>query len=194
MSKRRLNNRPIVFVLTRGLHKVISRACGWFFFFHQVLKENRVVKCTVGNTGKVKSCHLTLPPLQKISRVIKAKYHTATRVIATRRERKDSYYLQTLGRYRGRHNGKRPKRSSLVYLDQSPSYCYRQDKYSIPGTRGRRCQRNTHKEDDCTLMCCGRGYKREASFQKRFCHCKASVDEPCSCKVCTDVIIENICL
>lgn len=163
-------------------------------FFHQVLNENRVVKCTVGKAGRVKSCHLTLPSLQKISRSLKAKYYKATRVIAKKRERKKSFYLRTIGRYNGRPNGKNPKKSSLVYHFQSPSYCYRQDVYSIPGTRGRRCHRNTHKEDDCTFMCCGRGYKREATYQKRFCHCKASVDEPCSCKVCTDVIIKNTCL
>lgn len=166
------------------------------FLFEQVLKENRLVKCTVGTSGRIKSCQLILPPLQKISRIIKAKYYKATRVIATKRDRKKSYYLRTVGssRNHGRPKSKKPKKSSLVYFSQSPSYCYRQDQYSIPGTRGRQCQRNTHKEDDCTFMCCGRGYKREAKFQKRFCHCKASADEPCSCKICTDVIIENKCL
>ena len=166
----------------------------YFAIFFQVLKENRVVKCTVGKTGKVKSCHLTLPPLQKISRIIKGRYYTATRVIATKRGRKNSFFLRTVQRYRGRPHGKRPKKTSLVYLHQSPSYCYRQVEYGIPGTRGRRCQRNTLREGDCTFMCCGRGYKRDAQFQKRFCHCKASVDKPCSCKVCTDVIIQNTCL
>jgi len=162
----------------------------------EVLKENRLVKCTVGTSGRIKSCQLILPPLQKISRIIKAKYYKATRVIATKRDRKKSYYLRTVGssRNHGRPKSKKPKKSSLVYFSQSPSYCYRQDQYSIPGTRGRQCQRNTLKEDDCTFMCCGRGYKREAKFQKRFCHCKASADEPCSCKICTDVIIENKCL
>ncbi|KAJ7333579.1 Protein Wnt-7a [Desmophyllum pertusum] len=37
----------------------------------EVLKENRVVKCTVGNTGKVKSCHLTLPPSKKSAELSK---------------------------------------------------------------------------------------------------------------------------
>ena len=164
------------------------------FFLCQVLKENRVIKCTVGKTGAVKACHLTLPPLQKISRIIKAKYNRAKRVVAMQREKKKSFYLRTSGRYRNRPNFNRPKKSGLVFLAQSPSYCFRQDEYSIPGTRGRQCQRNTNKEDDCVFMCCGRGYSREVSLKKRFCHCKKGPNEPCSCKVCTDVVIENTCL
>jgi len=160
----------------------------------EVLKENRVIKCTVGKTGAVKACHLTLPPLQKISRIIKAKYNRAKRVVALQREKKKSFYLRTSGRYRNRPNFNRPKKSGLVFLAQSPSYCFRQDEYSIPGTRGRQCQRNTNKEDDCVFMCCGRGYSREVSLKKRFCHCKKGPNEPCSCKVCTDVVIENTCL
>lgn len=160
----------------------------------QVLQENRVAKCTVGKTGRVKSCHLTLPPLHKISRIIKGKYHLATRVTAHKRGKNNSPFLRTIERYRDRPNGKRPRKSSLVYIRYSPTYCYRQNEYGIPGTRGRRCQLNSLKEGDCTLMCCGRGYKREAKLQKRFCDCKTSVDKPCSCKVCTDVIMENKCM
>lgn len=164
------------------------------FLCSQVLSENRLVKCTAGKSGKIKSCHLTLPSIQKISRILKGKYYKATRVVAKRRERKRSFYLRAIGRYNGRPNRQSPKKSSLVYLKHSPSYCYRQDEHNIPGTRGRRCQRNTHKEDDCTFMCCGRGFKREETYLKRFCNCKASVDEPCNCKICTDRIIENKCL
>lgn len=164
------------------------------FCIRQVLKENRVVKCTVGKTGTVKACHLTLPPLQKISRIIKAKYVRATKVVAFRREQKKSFYLRITGRYRNRPNYNRPKKSGLVYLAQSPTYCYRQDEHRIPGTQGRRCQRNTNKEDDCTFMCCGRGYNRQESHKTRFCHCRKGPNEPCSCKTCTDVVIENTCL
>ena len=149
----------------------------------------------MGKTGNVKSCHLTLPPLEKISRIIKAKYNRATRVVLFQRKNKKSFYLRRSGRYRNRQSGNRPKKSGLVFLDESPSYCYRQDEYRIPGTQGRKCQRNTSKEDDCTFMCCGRGYSRDVSYKKRFCHCKKGVnDQPCSCKVCTDVVIENTCL
>jgi len=86
------------------------------FLFEQVLKENRLVKCTVGTSGRIKSCQLILPPLQKISRIIKAKYYKATRVIATRRDRKKSYYLRTVGssRNHGRPKSKKPKKSSCL--------------------------------------------------------------------------------
>lgn len=163
--------------------------------FVQVLQKNRVVKCTLGKAGRVKSCRLTLPPLHKISWIIKRKYHSATRVTARLiRGKKNSFSLRTIERYRGRPNAKRPKKSSLLYLRHSPTYCYRQTEYSIPGTRGRRCQLNSLKEGDCNLMCCGRGYKREAKIEKRLCDCKTKVDKPCICKVCTDVIIENKCM
>lgn len=153
-----------------------------------------MVKCTVGKTGKVKGCQLTLPPLQKISRIIKSKYNRAIKVVATKRQQKRSFYLRTSGRNRNRSNFNRPKKSELVFLSQSPTYCYRQDEYRTPGTRGRKCQRNTHKEDDCIFLCCGRGYNRDVSFKKRFCDCSKGLNEPCSCKECTDVIIENTCL
>lgn len=160
----------------------------------EVLKENRVVECIVGKSGTMKACHMTLPSLQKISRIIKSKYNRATEVIAIQREKKQSFYLRTRGRDQKRANSNRPEISDLVFLMRSPSYCYQQDKYRIPGTRGRKCQRNTHKEDDCNFMCCGRGHHRNVSHKRRFCNCSKALNEPCSCKVCTDVVIENTCV
>ncbi|KAM7449070.1 Wnt7p [Porites harrisoni] len=159
----------------------------------EVLKENRVIRCTVGNTGNVKSCHLTLPPLEKISRILKAKYNGANEVFPSLRENKKSLYLLNRARFRNRQSGNRPKKSALVFLVKS-QYCYRQDEYRIPGTQERLCRRNTNKEDDCIFLCCGRGYSRNVSHKKRFCNCKKGPSAPCSCKLCTDVVIENKCL
>lgn len=161
----------------------------------EVLKENRVVKCTMGKRGNAKACRLTLPPLHKISRLIKSKYNTATKVVAIKRRKKQSLFLRTNERHLYKRNFKQPMKSELVFLSHSPSYCYRQDKHRIPGTRGRKCRRNTLREDDCSLMCCGRGYNRNVLHKKRFCSCSnAAEDGQCHCKVCTDVVIENTCL
>ena len=141
----------------------------------------------------MKSCHLTLPPLEKISRILKAKYNGANEVFPSLRENKKSLYLLNRARFRNRQSGNRPKKSALVFLVKS-QYCYRQDEYRISGTQGRLCRRNTNKEDDCIFLCCGRGYSRNVSHKKRFCNCKKGPSAPCSCKLCTDVVIENKCL
>ena len=141
----------------------------------------------------MKSCHLTLPPLEKISRILKAKYNGANEVFPSLRENKKSLYLLNRARFRNRQSGNRPKKSALVFLVKS-QYCYRQDEYRILGTQGRLCRRNTNKEDDCIFLCCGRGYSRNVSHKKRFCNCKKGPSAPCSCKLCTDVVIENKCL
>lgn len=160
----------------------------------EVLKENRVVKCKVGKRGNAKACLMTFPPLFKISRMIKSKYNNARNVIAIQRKNKQAFYLKASGGRPNRPNLKRPSKSELIFISQSPTYCYRQDKYRIPGTRGRKCHRNTHRGDDCVLMCCGRGYKRSVHHKERLCHCSRAENEQCRCKVRTDVVIENNCL
>ena len=153
-----------------------------------------MISCSLGKQSKLRSCHIILPSFHKISNIIKSKYLVATKVIPVQRGTRKSYFLRTTGRYRGRPNGKRPNGTTLVFLDSSPSYCYRQDEHLIPGTSGRQCRRNSNQEDDCDLLCCGRGYKRNVIVKERFCLCKQGKENACDCKICTDVIIENRCL
>lgn len=83
----------------------------------------------------------------------------------------------------------RPKRTDLVYLDQSPNYCEHDSTVGSLGTRERRCERNTtSSEHSCDVLCCGRGYNTHQVWRKWKCNCKFRWCCQVECNDCEDTI------
>ncbi|KOX77372.1 Protein Wnt-1 [Melipona quadrifasciata] len=67
---------------------------------------------------------------------------------------------------------KRPNKTDLVYLEDSPDYCEKNITLGIPGTRGRICNRTSFGLDGCRLLCCGRGYQTRVRDVTEKCNCR----------------------
>lgn len=50
--------------------------------------------------------------------------------------------------------------NKLVYYEPSPSFCEAKPDLEIAGTMERQCNLTSTETDDCSTLCCGRGYDR----------------------------------
>ncbi|XP_014218513.1 protein Wnt-7b [Copidosoma floridanum] len=86
-----------------------------------------------------------------------------------------------------------PKRSELVYLQQSPNYCEPDLEQGSFGTQGRYCNRTSKETHGCDLMCCGRGYNTHQYTRTWQCACKFIWCCKVQCDTCTERIEEYTC-
>lgn len=66
----------------------------------------------------------------------------------------------------------KPAMRDLVFLEQSPTFCNKDDRIGIVGTRGRQCSLSAKGKKNCSKMCCGRGYRTTKYIKKETCNCK----------------------
>ncbi|KOB75229.1 Protein Wnt [Operophtera brumata] len=64
-----------------------------------------------------------------------------------------------------------PRKSELVYLEPSPSYCEPQRAAAALGTHGRHCNHTSRGEDGCEQLCCGRGHSTRRVVARVQCRC-----------------------
>jgi len=117
-----------------------------------------------------KTCHRALVPrIEKIGLWLKDKHKTAVHVKPSRRTSRSGY-----PRFLVQINGKgRPDPGSLIYLQESPTYCERDPSTGSLGTKGRSCSvKENAISNSCRLLCCGRGYDTRIQVVKRKCNCK----------------------
>lgn len=86
-----------------------------------------------------------------------------------------------------------PTASDLVYLDESPDYCVRNENVGILGTSGRVCNRTSHGLDGCKLLCCGRGYNTIKTTVKERCQCTFKWCCEVKCKTCIKPVDVHTC-
>jgi wingless-type MMTV integration site family, member 1 len=77
-----------------------------------------------------------------------------------------------------------PGITDLVYFEPSPSFCDRNPKLGIAGTKGRRCNETSIGMDGCDLMCCGRGYFEQKITVRERCECIFRWCCEVECKTC----------
>ncbi|XP_046404179.1 protein Wnt-1-like [Ischnura elegans] len=88
---------------------------------------------------------------------------------------------------------KQPNRTDLVFLEESPDYCERNDTLGILGTRGRLCNRTSLGLDGCRLLCCGRGYQTRVRDVTEKCRCRFVWCCNVVCDVCRYQKEEHLC-
>jgi len=91
-------------------------------------------------------------------------------------------------------NHKRPDKRDLVYFDESPNFCDKNEVVGFPGTTGRECNASSIGIDGCDLLCCGRGYVSESYTVRERCSCTFIWCCEVKCKVCTRTKIRHTCL
>ena len=94
---------------------------------------------------------------------------------------------------RSTRDNKKPRRRDLVFLQDSPNFCDFNSEYGALGTSGRTCNRTTKGQDNCELMCCGRGYNTHQYTRSGQCNCKFHWCCHVTCDLCNIRIEEHTC-
>lgn len=146
-----------------------------------------VCKCHgVSGSCTVRVCWRRLQPFRIIGNVLTSKFDGATYVRAVQRRHKAA--LRPLKR-----NIKRPSKRDLVYLEESPDYCHRNETLGVLGTQGRLCNHTSYGMDGCRLLCCGRGYQTVVREVEEKCHCKFVWCCKVQCEMCRYQREEHYC-
>lgn len=86
-----------------------------------------------------------------------------------------------------------PTAYDLVYLEDSPDYCIKNDVTGSLGTQGRPCNRTSPDIDGCNILCCGRGYNTINTVVKERCQCKFKWCCEVQCKTCVKSLDAHTC-
>ncbi|XP_046458173.1 protein Wnt-4-like [Daphnia pulex] len=81
-------------------------------------------------------------------------------------------------------NMKKPTKKDLVYLDDSPDYCERNQTLGVLGTKSRICNKTSKAIDGCSLLCCGRGYQTRWIDLEEKCNCRFVWCCHVQCEIC----------
>ncbi|CAG9792502.1 unnamed protein product [Diatraea saccharalis] len=150
-----------------------------------VMKKSRVsCKCHgVSGSCSLVTCWQQLPSFREIGDYLKEKYDGATEVKVSRR-----------GRLRLSHpRNDLPTVLDLVYLEESPNYCVKNDTLGSLGTSGRECNRTSAGINGCSLMCCGRGYNTMKVTLRERCGCKFHWCCRVQCNTCVKTMETYTC-
>lgn len=129
----------------------------------------------VSGSCTTRTCWLALQDFRFVGTALRTRYNGATQVMMGQ----EGNGLIVADR---RH--KKPTRSDLVYLEDSPDYCVYNPKLGSLGTAGRRCKKSSLSMEGCDIMCCGRGYDTTRVQSERQCECKFHWCCAVKCKVC----------
>ena len=163
-------------------HKVISCLVSLQAVFNHV---KVACKCHgVSGSCSLTTCWNQLPSFRETGDWLKQKYDSSTEV----RFNKQGTRLVPVDR---RMN--KPTKEDILYLDQSPDYCSKNNGTGSLGTRGRFCNRNSEGMDGCNLMCCGRGYNTYKATISERCHCKFHWCCYVKCKTCKRQVDIHTC-
>ncbi|XP_078493036.1 wnt signaling ligand [Ciona intestinalis] len=112
----------------------------------------RVCKCHgATDTCPLRTCWDQLDAFRLSGDQLKRKYDGASRVTVKQGSRKMTLHTTV-------SSHKTPTKRDLVYLEDSPNYCVRNEATGSLGTSGRECNVSSKGIDGCSLLCCGRGH------------------------------------
>lgn len=138
----------------------------------------------VSGSCSMKTCWLKLPSFREVGDYLKEKYDSAIEV------RYESRQNQLRPRYR---RFSKPTKEDLVYIQDSPNYCNKNEEFGIIGTSGRQCNKHSNGLDGCRIMCCGRGYYIAKTIKEEKCKCKFQWCCSVKCETCVTEVETYIC-
>ncbi|XP_013783194.2 protein Wnt-1-like [Limulus polyphemus] len=155
----------------------------------KALRKNLEVLCKchgVSGSCSVKVCWRRLKPFRFVGDWLSKRYDGATHVKTVQKRRK--LRLRPFKNYI-----KQPSKKDLVYFDESPDYCNRNDALGMLGTVGRLCNQSSYGVDGCRLMCCGRGYQTVLRHVEEKCKCKFKWCCKVLCEKCRYIREDHYC-
>ncbi|XP_058788878.1 protein Wnt-1-like [Phymastichus coffea] len=152
-------------------------------------RMQRVCKCHgMSGSCSVRVCWRKLPTFRAAGTALAQLHEGASLVRLAQRGSRRPARLKP-----ARPELKRPNKTDLVYLDDSPDYCERNLTLGIPGTRGRICNRTSLGLDGCRLLCCGRGYQTRVRDVVEKCNCRFVWCCDVKCDMCRHTREEHVC-
>ncbi|KAK4885127.1 hypothetical protein RN001_001398 [Aquatica leii] len=149
-------------------------------------RMQRVCKCHgMSGSCSMRVCWRRLPPLRQVGEALYQRYEGASHVKFVERRRKKLKVISP--------DLKKPNKTDLVYLEDSPDYCERNETLNVLGTKGRICNTTSHGIDGCRLLCCGRGYQTRVREVEEKCKCKFVWCCTVVCELCRYKKEEHIC-
>ena len=152
--------------LHSGLHYLISRHLHVEFPSQAVLKNMEMPCKCHGMSGSctTKYCHKSLPQFEGVGHFLRKKYQSAVLVTLDQSSNKLVNYDRIISKYGPQ---------DLLYLEQSPNYCYKDVALGTAGTAGRECNKSSLSENSCDILCCGHGYNTKKVFHFAFIVCSS---------------------
>ena len=145
-----------------------------------------ICKCH-GMSGSctLKTCWKKLPLFKDVGLLLKDKFDGAAKVIPAN----DGW-----GIIPERETIKPPTREDLIYSEDSPDYCVKDEKTGSLGTIGRECNATSMGVDGCELLCCSRGFEMVKVEEKVNCRCRFHWCCDVVCDTCVQKRIIHRCL
>ncbi|ODM89412.1 Protein Wnt-7b [Orchesella cincta] len=167
----------------------------------RLLKTSMSLSCKchgVSGSCTMKVCWRVLTPFREIGEKIREKFEGAFRVKPVRRsENKPPSHSNgkpTKLRLKPMMKEmKKPTKKDLVYIEESPTYCDRNETFHVLGTKGRVCNKTSDGPDGCKLLCCGRGYQTLVREGVDKCNCQFVWCCRVQCEKCPYKRDEHIC-
>ena len=151
-----------------------------------------------------KTCVKTASGLRLIGNAVKTVFNNAKKVEPENQRREGLKLVLVDARTKTENSprkfGKSPKeiretptKSELLYSENSPSFCERDDTLGTLGVSGRICSKNTTDINSCRLLCCGQGYNEFWMQEESQCECKFKYCCSVQCKKCSRRILIAKC-
>ncbi|XP_041972067.1 protein Wnt-2-like [Aricia agestis] len=152
----------------------------------------RECKCHgVSGSCSFRTCWRALPPFRAVGAALRERYARA-RLVAPHPPAANTHLVIR----RARANagvGRAPRKSELVYLEASPSYCEPDPSVGSFGTHSRHCNRTSRGEDGCERLCCGRGFTTRKTAREEKCRCRFHWCCSVTCDTCVVREEINVC-
>ncbi|KAH9497198.1 hypothetical protein DERF_013203 [Dermatophagoides farinae] len=151
-------------------------------------KMELVCKCHgVSGSCTAKVCWRRLKPFREVGQELAQKFDGATHVKIVQSRKKRSRLKPA------QKNVKRPSKRDLVYLEDSPDFCFHNASHGSFGTTDRICNATSYGLDGCRYLCCGRGYRTIERDVDTKCNCKFVWCCQVKCDQCRTRMIEHRC-
>ncbi|XP_030040645.1 protein Wnt-7b isoform X2 [Manduca sexta] len=161
----------------------------------KVVKDlvHRECKCHgVSGSCAMRTCWRALPTFRAAAAALREKYARARLVVPHPAPAEQTHLLLRRPK-QASGVGRAPRKSELVYLEPSPSYCEPDLAAGSYGTHGRTCNRTSKGEDGCESLCCGRGYSTQRRVERTKCRCRFHWCCSVSCATCVANKETHVC-
>ncbi|XP_018328498.1 protein Wnt-10b [Agrilus planipennis] len=156
-----------------------------------VIKNNMQIKCKchgVSGSCELKTCWRQVPDIKQIGKILKDRYEKAilvnhsnlgngkqknqNRITTTKKKRKKPQARLKLWVTPDNKMKKKDLVQSLLFYQRSPTFCEKDLNADALGTIGRQCNRTSTGPDNCSSLCCGRGYNLQRIVRTEKCKCR----------------------
>ncbi|XP_028416883.1 protein Wnt-2b-A-like isoform X2 [Dendronephthya gigantea] len=137
----------------------------------------------VSGSCAVKSCWKQMMPFETVGNLLRRKYLNAIKVTVDQAGK-------SLSKVNKR---KKPSGEAMVFLENSPDYCRKDDATGSPGTGGRECNKTRDGVGSCAALCCGRGFDTIEMDDESKCDCQFHWCCYVKCKDCHYKVDKNFC-